>query len=31
MDDVVFMSVHEDGGDGCFSNLLKEKYGNIDE
>jgi hypothetical protein len=31
MDDVVFMPIHDDDNDGCFNNLLKERYGNIDE
>lgn len=29
MDDVVVMAVHEDNGDACFNDLLKNKYGNI--
>ena len=29
MNDVVFMAVHEDKGDACFNNLVKEKYGTI--
>jgi hypothetical protein len=29
MDDVVVMAVHEDKGDSCMNDLLREKYGSV--